>query len=112
MGAWRVGHRDRFLDWLAAYADAGGNFLDTANNYGQWHGDAGESERVIGRWRRARGLTDEVVVATKVRWQVSDPPGQGLAPDRIRAACDASLRRLGADVIETMRGEGYRIAVP
>jgi aryl-alcohol dehydrogenase-like predicted oxidoreductase len=50
---------DRFLE-------AGGNFLDTANNYGQWHGEAGESERVIGRWRRSRGLSDEVVVATKV----------------------------------------------
>ena len=38
---------DRFLE-------AGGTFLDTANNYGQWHGDAGESERVIGRWLRSR----------------------------------------------------------
>src|SRR5215510_13379442 len=49
---------DRFLE-------AGGTFLDTANNYGQWHGDAGESERVIGRWRRSRGVTSQVVVATK-----------------------------------------------
>ena len=31
---------------------------------------------------------------------VSDPGGEGLAPDRIRAACDASLRRLGVDVID------------
>ena len=40
------------------------------------------------------------MVATKVRFSVSDPGGQGLAPDRIRAACDASLRRLGVDVID------------
>jgi aryl-alcohol dehydrogenase-like predicted oxidoreductase len=40
------------------------------------------------------------VVATKVRFSVSDPGGEGLAPDRIRAACDASLRRLGIDVID------------
>ena len=39
-------------------------------------------------------------MATKVRMQVSDPPGEGLAPDRIRAACDASLKRLGIDVID------------
>src|SRR3712207_1210016 len=32
--------------------------------------------------------------------KVSDPPGQGLAPDRIRSACDASLKRLGIDVID------------
>jgi aryl-alcohol dehydrogenase-like predicted oxidoreductase len=31
---------------------------------------------------------------------MSDPPGKGLAPDRVRAACDASLRRLGVDVID------------
>ena len=48
----------------------------------------------------ARRHRDEVVVATKVRMPVSDPGGEGLAPDRIRAACDASLRRLGVDVID------------
>jgi aryl-alcohol dehydrogenase-like predicted oxidoreductase len=32
--------------------------------------------------------------------KISDPPGEGLAPDRVRAACDASLRRLGIDVID------------
>ena len=40
------------------------------------------------------------MLATKVRFAVSDPGGEGLAPDRIRAACDASLRRLGVDVID------------
>ena len=39
-------------------------------------------------------------MATKVRFEVSDPGGEGLAPDRIRAACDASLRRLGTDAID------------
>ena len=48
----------------------------------------------------ARHHRDEVVVATKVRMAVSDPPGEGLAPDRIRAACDASLKRMGIDVID------------
>ena len=41
-----------------------------------------------------------MVLATKVRFAVSDPGGEGLAPDRIRAACDASLRRLGVDHID------------
>src|SRR5207344_1461433 len=43
---------------------------------------------------------DEVVIATKLRHEVSDPPGKGLAPDRVRAACDASLRRLGIEAID------------
>src|ERR1700729_4032579 len=46
--------------------EAGGTFLDTANNYGQWHGEAGESERVIGRWMRSRGVAGTMIVATKV----------------------------------------------
>src|SRR5687767_9939093 len=77
---------DRFLE-------AGGTLIDTADVYGD-----GRSERVLAPWLARH--RDEVVVATKVRMRVSDPPGSGLAPDRIRAACDASLRRLGIDVID------------
>jgi aryl-alcohol dehydrogenase-like predicted oxidoreductase len=90
---------DRFLE-------AGGNFLDTANNYGQWHGEAGESERVIGRWRRSRGVTDQVVIATKVgaRTLVPGDPGpahwQGLGARAIREDAETSLRQLGVDRLD------------
>lgn len=90
---------DRFLE-------AGGTFLDTANNYGQWHGDAGESERVIGRWRRSRGVTDEVVIATKVgaRTLVPGDPSpehwQGLGAKAIQEDAETSLRQLGADRLD------------
>jgi len=90
---------DRFLE-------AGGTFLDTANNYGQWHGDAGESERVIGRWRHARGVTGEVVVATKVgaRTLVPGDPSpahwQGLGAKTIREDAETSLRQLGVDRLD------------
>jgi aryl-alcohol dehydrogenase-like predicted oxidoreductase len=78
---------------LDAYVDAGYNFLDTADTYGD-----GLSERTLAPWLARR--RDEVVVATKVRFDVSDPGGAGLHPDRIARACDASLRRLGIDVID------------
>jgi aryl-alcohol dehydrogenase-like predicted oxidoreductase len=90
---------DRFLE-------AGGTFLDTANNYGQWHGDAGESERVIGRWRRSRGVTDEVVIATKVgaRTLVGGDPSpehwQGLGAKVIQEDAETSLRQLGVDRLD------------
>jgi aryl-alcohol dehydrogenase-like predicted oxidoreductase len=90
---------DRFLE-------AGGNFLDTANNYGQWHGDAGESERVIGRWRRSRGLTDQVVVATKVGARTLRPGDpspehwQGLGARAIQQDAETSLRQLGTDRLD------------
>jgi aryl-alcohol dehydrogenase-like predicted oxidoreductase len=78
---------------LDRYREAGGNFLDTADVYGD-----GESERTLAPWLARH--RDEVVVATKVRMPVSEPPGEGLAPDRIRAACDASLQRMAIDVID------------
>jgi aryl-alcohol dehydrogenase-like predicted oxidoreductase len=77
---------DRFLD-------AGGTFVDTADTYGN-----GDSERTLAPW--LAGRRDDVVIATKVRFSTDEPGGEGLAPDRIRAACDASLQRLGTDVID------------
>jgi aryl-alcohol dehydrogenase-like predicted oxidoreductase len=81
---------ERMLD---RFREAGGTFIDTADVYGD-----GTSERTLAPWLARH--RDEVVLASKVRFPVSDPPGEGLAPDRIRAACDASLRRLGVDVID------------
>jgi aryl-alcohol dehydrogenase-like predicted oxidoreductase len=89
---------DRFLE-------AGGNFIDTADVYGD-----GESERTLAPWLAQH--RDEVVVATKVRMKVSDPPGEGLAPDRIRAACDASLKRMGIDVIDLYQVHAPDPSVP
>jgi aryl-alcohol dehydrogenase-like predicted oxidoreductase len=87
---------ERMLD---AFRSAGGTFIDTADVYGD-----GASERTLAPWLARH--RDEVVVATKVRWAVSDPPGEGLAGDRIRAACDASLRRLGIDEIDLYQVHG------
>ncbi len=78
---------------LDAFVDAGGTFVDTADVYGD-----GTSEETLAPWLARR--RDDVVLATKVRFEVSDPGGAGLAPERIPRACDASLRRLGVDVID------------
>src|SRR5215211_4068645 len=92
----------RMLDRFVA---AGGNFIDTADTYID-----GESERTLAPW--LAGHRDEVVVATKVRFAVSDPGGEGLAPERIRAACDASLGRLGIDVIDLYQVHAPDPSVP
>jgi aryl-alcohol dehydrogenase-like predicted oxidoreductase len=97
-----AGEAHRMLD---AFVDAGGNLVDTADVYGD-----GESERVLAPWLVRR--RDDVVLATKVRFAVSEPGGQGLAPDRIRAACEASLRRLGTDVIDLYQVHGPDPKVP
>ncbi len=82
---------------LDAFVDAGGTMIDTADVYSAWVPGhvGGESERVIGRWlKRDPSKRDKVVIATKVGFF------EGLAPDRILAACDASLERLGIEQID------------
>lgn len=91
---------------LDRFAEAGGTFLDTANNYGQWHGEAGESERVLGRWMRSRGLGDRMVVATKVGARTLRPGDpspehwQGLTREHIRTDVETSRRNLGRDRLD------------
>jgi aryl-alcohol dehydrogenase-like predicted oxidoreductase len=91
---------------LDRFSEAGGTFLDTANNYGQWHGDAGESERVIGRWLRSRGKAGQMVIATKVGARTTvpgDPDSrhwQGLPGSVIRQDAETSLRNLGVDRLD------------
>ena len=88
---------------MDAFAEAGGNFIDTADIYSRWvegH-NGGESEGVIGRWMRARGNSSQMIIATKVRGQMGPGPNdQGLSRRHIFDACDASLRRLQSDKID------------
>src|SRR5688500_3828904 len=82
---------------LDAFVDAGGTMIDTADVYSAWvpgH-SGGESERVIGSWlKRDPAKRDKVVIATKVGFF------EGLAPDKVAAACAASLERLGIETID------------
>jgi aryl-alcohol dehydrogenase-like predicted oxidoreductase len=77
--------------------DAGVNFWDTANVYGQ----DGLSERVIGAWFAKNGHRDDVVLATKVRFGMGPGLNQrGASRLHIKRAVEASLRRLGTDRID------------
>ncbi|KFG72201.1 aldo/keto reductase [Streptomyces mutabilis] len=84
---------------LDAYTAAGGNFVDTADSYSAWvdGNSGGESETLLGKWLAARGNRDDVVLATKVS---QHPEYPGLSAANIKAAADASLRRLGTDHID------------
>ncbi|MET7270867.1 aldo/keto reductase [Streptomyces flaveolus] len=84
---------------LDAYTAAGGNFVDTADSYSAWveGNGGGESETLIGKWLAARGNRADVVIATKVS---QHPEYPGLSAANIKAAADASLRRLGTDHID------------
>ncbi|WP_433266508.1 aldo/keto reductase [Actinosynnema sp. CS-041913] len=86
---------------LDAYVEAGGNFVDTADVYSAWGQGhvGGESETIIGRWLRARGNRDRVVVATKVG-MLGVGGLDNLKPATIATAVENSLTRLGVDHID------------
>ena len=84
---------------LDAFVDGGFNAVDTADVYSAWvPGHAGgESEAVIGRWLKASGKRDSVLILTKVAmW----PKRPGLSAANIEAAVEESLDRLQTDYID------------
>jgi aryl-alcohol dehydrogenase-like predicted oxidoreductase len=89
--AWGPNESDRrVIDAMRAGLDAGIDWIDTAEVYGD-----GTSERLVGR--AIEGRRDQVTVATKV---APKPDGTGFRPDEVRRACRQSLGRLGVDRID------------
>lgn len=89
--------------------DAGINFIDTADVYGQ----DGLSERVIGRWFDKHGRRDEVVLATKFRFRMgSGPNAIGASRLRVVKAVEESLRRLKTDRIDLYQIHMQDLDVP
>jgi aryl-alcohol dehydrogenase-like predicted oxidoreductase len=97
-GAWEAGGADwgpnesesTVIAAILAGLDAGMNWIDTAEVYGD-----GVSETLVGR--AVAGRREDVVVATKV---APAPGGSGFRPDQVPNACAGSLGRLGIDVID------------
>lgn len=103
---------------LDAYADQGGTFLDTANNYSFWEPgfQGGESEAILGRWFADRKNRGRMFLATKLGayptvsreafYAYSGNPWgdltEGLSAQAIVKAVEGSLRRLGTDVIDLL----------
>lgn len=82
---------------LDMFVEAGGNFIDTADAYGQ-----GASEEIVGAWLKNNPeLADRMIVATKARFAMSpDINDRGTSRRHLTRAIDASLRRLQVDTID------------
>ena len=79
---------------IARFLEAGGNFIDTADVY-----EKGFSEQITGR--AIKGVRDELVLATKVRFPMGEGPNDvGLSRKHVVSGCEASLRRLATDYID------------
>src|SRR5690606_9806929 len=107
LGTWAMGGGGWTFAWgdqddnesiraIQAGLDAGINWIDTAAVYG-----LGNAERVVGQ--AIKGRRDSVIVATKCGrvWDESTRAiGKRLRRESVLAECDASLERLGIDVID------------
>ena len=104
-------NEEQSFEVLDAYIAHGGNFLDTADVYSQWKegNSGGESETIIGRWMKARGNRDKIILATKV---AKLSTRRGLAPDNIKAALVDSLNRLQTDYVDIYYSHEDDLSVP
>ena len=101
---------------LDAFVDGGFNLIDTADVYSRWapgH-SGGESEAVIGRWLKASGKRDRIVLATKLGKPMGDEGSgkTGLSRRWIRQAVHDSLQRLQTDRIDLYQSHDDDTATP
>ena len=111
---------------LDRYVEAGGTFIDTSDNYAFWINgtQGGESEELLGRWRRSRGIGDEIFIATKVGGRPLAPEAgfvdasgklvalEGLSPKVIRESAERSMTRLGVSRLDLLYAHIPDPAVP
>jgi aryl-alcohol dehydrogenase-like predicted oxidoreductase len=119
LGAMLMGSRTDEATSLAIldrFVEAGGTFIDTSDNYAFWINgtQGGESEELLGRWRRSRGVGDEIFIATKVGARPLAPeagfvdssgrmvPLEGLSAKVIRESAERSLERLGVSRLDLL----------
>ncbi|MGE9551868.1 aldo/keto reductase [Erwinia amylovora] len=86
--------------------EAGINFFDTANSYSD-----GSSEEIVGRALKEYARRDEIVVATKVYFPMSNLAG-GLSRANILQSIDDSLGRLGMDYVDLLQIHRWDYSTP
>jgi aryl-alcohol dehydrogenase-like predicted oxidoreductase len=92
---------------LNRYYEAGGRFIDTADVYSR-----GVSEEIIGRWLDETDLREDIVIATKARFPMGGAEMRGAGSAYLERALDASLQRLGVDVIDLYQMHAWDPEVP
>jgi len=94
------------FDILDAFVDAGGTFIDTANNYCYWIGGTGnESEELLAKWITERKNRQRIIVASKIGARPLDPRKsvlefEPLTKNFIMNAVNDSLERLNTDYLD------------
>ena len=97
---WTADEKTSF-ELLDTFVAAGFNFIDSADVYSRWvpGNQGGELETIIGKWLKARGNRDKVIIATKLGIEMG-PGKKGLSRAYMMQAVEVSLRRLQTDYID------------
>ncbi len=97
---WTLNEQESF-NILDAFADAGFNFIDTADMYSTWlpGNIGGESESIIGKWMKLKGNRSNLIIATKLGADMGNGKA-GLSAKYIKQAVEDSLKRLKTDYID------------
>lgn len=104
---WTLGEADA-RPFFSRALELGINFFDTADMYSM-----GVSEVITGKLLREMAKMEEIVLATKVHFPMSDGPNMGgLSRKHIVQGCEASLRRLGVDTIDLYQIHRFKGTVP
>jgi len=109
---WTVDEAKSF-ELLDAWVDRGFNCIDTADVYSVWMPGhvGGESETIIGKWLKQSGKRDQVVLLTKVGFEMKSG-GKGLSKKYILEEVEASLKRLQTDRIDLYQSHTDDESVP
>ncbi len=108
--AWRkwILSEEQGRPFIKRALERGVNFFDTADMYSR-----GASEEVLGRAIRDFAKRDDVVIATKAYYPMSDAPNdRGLSRKHLLTSIDASLRRLGTDYVDLYQIHRYDPETP
>ncbi|MFX1253689.1 MAG: aldo/keto reductase [Promethearchaeota archaeon] len=99
---WRIDEKASF-ELMDKALELGINCFDTADIYSYWADNSypGKTEEIIGRWLKARGTRDNLVLATKLRGAMSDDINdRGLSRRHVHQAILGSLKRLQTDWVD------------
>lgn len=98
---WTINEKESFR-MLDELLDRGFTMIDTADVYSRWAegNEGGESERIIGKWMKDRGVRDKIQLITKVGSSMQQGGKKDISRAHILKAAEDSLKRLQTDHID------------
>ncbi len=111
---WRI-NEDESFKIMDRALELGINFFDTADIYTRWSENsyAGKTEEIIGKWLKKNKTRGDLILASKLRGQMSDDVNnKGLSRRHVHQAIKGSLKRLHTDWIDLYQAHSFDPETP